>query len=118
MKTVVASAIFYGVVCWGSSISTADRKRLDKLIKKTSSVLGCSLNSVEVVGGRMMMAKLSSIMDNDSHPMQETVTALESSFSDRLLHPKYVKERYHRSFLPAAVRLHNQHCSLTRTETV
>ncbi|KAI4878183.1 hypothetical protein NFI96_009370 [Prochilodus magdalenae] len=29
--TVVASAIFYGVVCWGSSISTADRKKLDKL---------------------------------------------------------------------------------------
>ncbi|KAI5100952.1 hypothetical protein C0J45_9938 [Silurus meridionalis] len=28
--SVVASAIFYGVVCWGSSISTADRKRLDK----------------------------------------------------------------------------------------
>ncbi|KAI5106856.1 hypothetical protein C0J45_2494 [Silurus meridionalis] len=35
--SVVASAIFYGVVCWGSSISTADRKRLDKLIRKASS---------------------------------------------------------------------------------
>ena len=50
------------------------------------------------------MAKLSSMMENDSNPMQETVTALESSFSDRLLHPKCVKERYHRSFLPAAVK--------------
>ncbi|KAF7695156.1 hypothetical protein HF521_006879 [Silurus meridionalis] len=44
--SVVASAIFYGVVCWGSSISTADRKRLDKLIRKASSVLGIPLDTV------------------------------------------------------------------------
>ncbi|KAI5103517.1 hypothetical protein C0J45_7098 [Silurus meridionalis] len=45
--SVVASAIFYGVVCWGSSISTADRKRLDKLIRKASSVLGIPLDTVQ-----------------------------------------------------------------------
>ena len=59
--TVVASAIFYGVVCWGSSISTTDRKRLDEMIKKASSVLECPLDLVEVVGGRRTMAKLSSM---------------------------------------------------------
>ncbi|XP_078255787.1 uncharacterized protein LOC144593702 isoform X2 [Rhinoraja longicauda] len=107
-NTVVASAIFYGVVCWSSSISG---KRLDKLVRKASSVLGCPLDSVQVVGERRMMAKLTSLLDNDTHPMQDTVTALSSSFSDRLLHPKCVKERYRRSFLPAVVRLHNQHCS-------
>ncbi|KAF7711488.1 hypothetical protein HF521_000499, partial [Silurus meridionalis] len=48
--SVVASAIFYGVVCWGSSISTADRKRLDKLIRKASSVLGIPLDTVQEVG--------------------------------------------------------------------
>ena len=111
-ETVVASAIFFGVVCWSSSITAADRKRLDKLIKKASSVLGCPLDSVQVVGERRMIAKLSSLMDNVSHPMQDTITALSSSFSDRLLHPKCVKERFRRSFLPAAVRLfNNQHCS-------
>ncbi|KAI5104598.1 hypothetical protein C0J45_6224 [Silurus meridionalis] len=48
--SVVASAIFYNVVCWGSSISTADRKRLDKLIRKASSVLGIPLDTVQEVG--------------------------------------------------------------------
>lgn len=115
--TVVASAIFYGVVCWGSSISTADRKRLDKLIKKAGSVLGCHLDPVEVVGERRMMAKLSSMLENNSHPLQDTLTALESSFSDRLLHPKCVKERFRRSFLPAAVRLFNQQCSQQTTHS-
>ena len=90
--SVVASALFYGVVCWGSSVSTADRKRLNKLIRKASSVLECPLDSVEVVGERRMTAKLSSMMDNDSHPLQDTLAALQSSFSDRLLHPKCVKE--------------------------
>ncbi|KAK3561671.1 hypothetical protein QTP86_012487 [Hemibagrus guttatus] len=41
------SAIFSGVVCWCSSISTADRKRLDKLIKKASSVLGMPLDTIQ-----------------------------------------------------------------------
>ena len=77
--TVVASAIFYGEVCWGSS-----RKRLDKLIEKASSVLGCSFHLVEMMGERRMMATLLSLMNNDSHP--------RGSFSDRLLHPKCVKE--------------------------
>ncbi|KAI5090955.1 hypothetical protein C0J45_19816 [Silurus meridionalis] len=48
--SVVASAIFYGVVCWGSSISTADRKSLDKLIRKASSVLGIPLDTVQELG--------------------------------------------------------------------
>ena len=38
--SVVASAIFYGVVCWSSSISAAGRRRIDKLIMKASSILG------------------------------------------------------------------------------
>ncbi|KAI5086285.1 hypothetical protein C0J45_1049, partial [Silurus meridionalis] len=38
------------VVCWGSSISTAGRKRLDKLIRKASSVLGIPLDTVQEVG--------------------------------------------------------------------
>ena len=55
--SVVASAIFFGVVCWSSDISAADRKRLERLIRKTSVVLGCPFESAEVVGERRMMAK-------------------------------------------------------------
>lgn len=53
--TDAASAIFIGVFCWNSSISTADRKRLNKLIRTASSVLGCPLDSVQVVGERRMI---------------------------------------------------------------
>ncbi|KAI3362889.1 hypothetical protein L3Q82_001911 [Scortum barcoo] len=52
--SVVASAIFYGIVCWASSITDRDRRRMDRL---------------------------------------DSLTALGSSFSERLLHPRCVKER-------------------------
>ncbi|KAI3375476.1 hypothetical protein L3Q82_003810 [Scortum barcoo] len=67
---------------------------MDRLVRRASSVLGCPLDSVEVVGNGRMMAKLSSLLNNTSHPLQDTLTALGSSFSERLLHPCCVKERY------------------------
>ncbi|TWW62586.1 hypothetical protein D4764_04G0012330 [Takifugu flavidus] len=91
--SVVGSAIFYGIVCWSSSITDRDRKRMDRLVRRASSVLGCPLDSVEVVGNGRMMAKLSSMLNNTSHPLQDTLAALGSSFSERLLHPRCVKER-------------------------
>ncbi|KAI4884870.1 hypothetical protein NFI96_029910, partial [Prochilodus magdalenae] len=84
-EAVVASAIFYGVVCWGSSISTADRKRLNRI--KSSSVLGCHLDPVEVVGDRRMRTKFKHMLKNLSLPMYHSVKAL-GSFSARLLHPR------------------------------
>uniref|UniRef100_A0A8C6M681 Reverse transcriptase domain-containing protein n=1 Tax=Nothobranchius furzeri TaxID=105023 RepID=A0A8C6M681_NOTFU len=109
--SVVASVIFYSVVCWSSSLLAAERKRLDKLIRKASSVLGCTLDPVQVVGDRRSLAKITFLMDRVSHPMHVNVAELQSSFSDRLLHPRCMKERFRRSFLPAAVRLYNQNCS-------
>ncbi|TWW57110.1 hypothetical protein D4764_08G0010970 [Takifugu flavidus] len=91
--SVVGSAIFYGIVCWSSSITDRDRKRMDRLVRRASSVLGCPLDSVEVVGNGRMMAKLSSMLNNTSHPPKDTLTALGSSFSEPLLHPRCVKER-------------------------
>ncbi|TWW64349.1 Acetylcholine receptor subunit delta [Takifugu flavidus] len=66
--SVVGSAIFYGIVCWSSSIMDRDRKRMDRLVRRTSSVLGCPLDSVEVVGNGRMMAKLSSMLNNTPPP--------------------------------------------------
>ncbi|CAB1416145.1 unnamed protein product [Pleuronectes platessa] len=41
-----------------------------------------SINPVEVGGTE----------DNQSHPLQDTITALGSSFSNRLIHPECLKE--------------------------
>ena len=82
--SVMASAIFYAVVCWRGGSTDRDRSRLNKLIRRASSVLDCPLDSIEEVGERRMLAKLTSIMDNTLH---DTEGSLSSSFSSRLLHP-------------------------------
>lgn len=78
---VVACAILYAMVCWGCGSYERDWKRLNKLVRRANSVLDCPLNTTEEVGDRRMLAKLTSIVDNPSHPLHETVGALSSSYS-------------------------------------
>ncbi|KAI3365695.1 hypothetical protein L3Q82_010756, partial [Scortum barcoo] len=80
-------------LCWGGGCSERDKKRLNRLIKRASSVCGCPLDSIEVMGERRALAKLSTIIDNtSSHPLHQTVGAFSSSFSNRLRHPRCRKE--------------------------
>ena len=79
--SIVASALLYAVVCWAPGSTERDRKRLNKLVRKATSVLGCPLDSVEEVAERRVLSKLRSIMDNTSHPLHHTVEELSSSFS-------------------------------------
>jgi len=95
---VVASAIFYAVACWSSSITERDIKKLDKVIKKSRSVLGCPLDSVREVGDKRILAKVTAMLTHESHPLHYTLAHLESSISDRLRHPRCVRKRYRSSY--------------------
>lgn len=88
----MASAAFHTVVCWGGRSRERDRKRLDKLFKRAISVLDCPLDSIEEMYDRML-AKLSSVIYNTSHPLLETVGALSGPLSTRLLQPQCEEER-------------------------
>ena len=90
--SVVASALFYALVCWGGGRTDRDRRRNDKLVRRSGFVLGCHLDSGDTVGERRMLAKLTSIMDNSCHPLRESVGALSSSFRQRLKQPRCKKE--------------------------
>jgi hypothetical protein len=50
---------------------TADRMGRYRLGEKAGSVLGWPLDPEEAVGERRAMAKLSSAMDNTSHPLND-----------------------------------------------
>ncbi|XP_078802582.1 uncharacterized protein LOC144991990 [Oryzias latipes] len=80
---------------------------LNKLIRKAGSVIGLKPAKLEEVVGDRLLAKLGTIMDNPSHPLFREVDNLRSSFSGRIIHPRCARERYRKSFLPSAIRLHN-----------
>ncbi|TWW78779.1 hypothetical protein D4764_11G0009000 [Takifugu flavidus] len=96
-QSVMASTIFFAAVvqalCWGTGIKAKDANRLNKLIKKAGSVVGCRLDNLDEVVRDRMVLKLRTIMDNPSHPLHNTVDKLRSSFSSRLLQPRCSKER-------------------------
>ncbi|TWW61360.1 hypothetical protein D4764_04G0000060 [Takifugu flavidus] len=106
-QSVMASTIFFAAVCWGAGIKAKDANRLNKLIKKAGSVVGCRLDDLDEVVRDRMVLKLRTIMDSPSHPLHNTVDKLRSSFSNRLLQPHCSKERYRKSFLPSAIKLYN-----------
>ncbi|KAI3364649.1 hypothetical protein L3Q82_011427, partial [Scortum barcoo] len=87
-QSVVASVLFYTVVCWGGSISKKDTSRLDKLIRRAGSVVGTKLDSMVTVAESRTLDKLLDIMDNASHPLHTVISNQRSLFSERLLLPK------------------------------
>lgn len=64
--TVVASVVLYAVVCWAGGSMDRDSKRLNKLVKRAGSVLGCPLESIKEVADKRMLVKLTSIVHNPS----------------------------------------------------
>ena len=111
-QSVVASIVFYAVVCWGGGIKAWERNKLEKTIKKASSVVGLRMEGLQSVAERRIRDKLNSIRVNPSHPLYADVQARVSTFSQRLTFPpKMHTERYRLSFLPTAIRLHNDHLS-------
>ena len=106
-ESVVASAIFFAVTCWGSGMRVADTNRLNRLIKRAGDVVGEELDTLTTVADRRMLSRLRTIMDNASHPLFSTLAQRRSSFSRRLLLPRCTTERHRKSFLPVVIKLYN-----------
>ena len=67
-KSVVASAILYAVVCWGSGNMGRDKKRM-KSVSKADSILGIPLDFAKEMGKRRKLAKLTSIHPSWTTPL-------------------------------------------------
>lgn len=105
---IVASVLFYAVVCWGGNMTLEDRNKLNKLIKKAGSITGICLSTVEQILEERVMRKVNSVMLKDDHPLYSLF--VRSGRSQRLLLPNCSTERFRRSFIPAAIRLLNKNC--------
>ncbi len=77
--------LFYAVVFWGSSIKKRDATRLDKLVKKSGSVVGVEIDSVTSVAESRTLNNLLSILDNVHHLLHSTISRQKSTFSERML---------------------------------
>lgn len=69
-QSVMSSVLFYAAVCWGGNIKKEDADRINKLVRKASSVVGQTLDPLEAVVERQMRGRTLTIMANTSHPLQ------------------------------------------------
>lgn len=73
----VASVLIYAVVCWGTGIRVGDANWLNKLIRRTGSVIGVNLQPLEFVSERRMISQLLTIMDNMSNPVHDMIVGMK-----------------------------------------
>ena len=66
-QSVVASVLFYAVVCWGGSSKKRDTSRLHRLVTRAGSVVDRELDSLVTVAERRTLDKLLSILDSAQH---------------------------------------------------
>ena len=97
-QSVVASAIFFAAISWGSGIRACDSKKLNKLVLRAGYVMGTAVVSLEVVMERRMVQKLLSIMDDNTHPLHNLVSKQKSVFSGRLRQLSCRKDRFKNTF--------------------
>ena len=83
-QSVMASVLFYAVVCWGGSTRKRDNGRLDRLVRKAGFVVGMELESLTTIAERRTLSRLHSILDNDRHPLHTIIINQRSLISDRL----------------------------------
>ena len=108
--TITESALFYSVVCWGSCTTDKNCRRLDKLVKKASSVVGRRLDPLSAVVEQQMRRKLYSVLENNKHPLHSILAGQRSNCSERLISLRCRTERFRGSFVPSAIRLFNSDC--------
>ena len=104
---ILASVLFFAVLCWGCSITADDKNRINKLIKKAGSVIGLPQDTLDITIANRMRTKLNTILSFEGHPLYNVFKDLRSKFSNRFLMPIISTERMKKSFVPAAVRFLN-----------
>ena len=84
-QSIVASVIFFSVVCWGCCLDSSETKggktnsdKINKIIRKAGSVIGMSPDSLETVTELRIGRKLKCILDNTEHPLNTVFDNLKS----------------------------------------
>ncbi|KAG5279123.1 hypothetical protein AALO_G00106350 [Alosa alosa] len=106
-QSVVASVLFYAVVCWGGSTKKKDAGRIDRLVRKAGSVVGAELECITSLSDKRTLNKLINILDNECHPLHSTIVKQKSLISWRLRSLPCTTDRLRKSFVPRAIELFN-----------
>ena len=108
-SSVVSSIMVFGLLCWGGNVAKRDRDRLDKIIKKAGGVVGRKQDDIQTIYLRLVMKKVTNILDDIEHPLFIEFDSRVIERSGRFRAPKTKTTRHKHSFIPTAIQTYNEH---------
>ena len=102
-RATIESIITYGINCWGSSIMTKDKERINRLIRKSEKIVKRTLSQIYCLYEDHAVKKAKTILKELTHPLNKQF--LLSSRSGKIIQPIAKTERYRRPFVPSASAL-------------
>ena len=106
-SSIIRSSLTFCISCWGGNINKGDKNRLDRLVYKSSKIIGTDLDSIDKLHDSVVNRKLTTILDDASHPLFLEFDRHRASRSGGFLLPKIKTSRFLNSFLPSAIKLRN-----------
>ena len=106
-SSVVRSVMSFGLVCWGGNLVKDDVNKMDKLIKRASSIVGRKQDDFMRLYDRRVVVKLSDILSDDTHPLRGEFDSRHIERSGRYRLPAIATQRYKNSFIPRAIAAFN-----------
>ena len=101
--SIIESIICFGISCWGNSINSHDKNKINKIIKKAAKITNNDLHCFEDLYKKCCNKKFKAICTDPSHPIFNSF--IKSSRSGRYIQPSSRTERYSNSFVPMSVRI-------------
>ena len=105
-RAVIESVLTFSIIVWYGNATVADRRRLDRVVKTASKIIGIKLDSLDVLYNKRVLRKTRSIINDESHPAHNLFQLLPSG--KRYKSISCNTNRVRDSFYPTAVRSLNK----------
>ena len=107
-NSVVSSVLVYAISCWFDSCGIELKKCVRKFARKMEKATGlCKSNLIEKpddVSDKKSVALITKIVNDQTHPLHPYIAVLPHG---RIRMLKCRTERFHKSFVPSAIKLFN-----------
>ena len=108
-EAVIQSTLLYNHLCFFSSLSEADKGRLEKIVTAAGKAIGQNPKSLVEIHTKASSKKAWVILKDQSHPLNPTLSAcISKRNTGRLLSMRSRTSRFKDSFLPSAIRIVNE----------
>ncbi len=105
-QSLLQSILSFGLICVYGNMHVQEHKKLQRIIKMASRVIGVDQTSAEDLYNELILRKMDQILTDTTHPLHPKFLR-STRLNDRLLQRPIRTVRYQKSFVPTAIRLYN-----------